>query len=282
MKIKEFYETYKKLKTWVQLIPVVLVFGLFLYLLKGTPTDNSKYVADVVQTADVKTNKQPQKQVEKQLISLEPLTKNTEYSEDLFAFSESEVLNAEAKEFIERFINTAIVEKHKYKIPISITLAQGILESNYGRSRLAKDHNNFFGIKCKEKCKNCDGKGVSMTDNCVNFEDDAKDDYFRRFGSAWESFRGRSIFLTSKPRYASLFELDPNDYHGWCVGLKRCGYATNPRYDKILLNLIHKLELHKFDKLPVEEIARQRGIYDKLEHSEPKLNHIPSLRTLLN
>jgi flagellum-specific peptidoglycan hydrolase FlgJ len=182
----------------------------------------------------------------------------------LFALNESDLIPEKAKMFIERFINTAIIEKFKYGIPISITLAQGIIESNHGSSRLAKNHNNFFGLKCKIKCKDCDGKGTKMTDECVNFNDDAKDDYFRRFASAWESFRARSILLSSKPRYESLFKLSPNDYSGWCYGLKKCGYATDKNYAKTLLNVIKRLHLNKFDDMDIWELAKERGIVDKM------------------
>lgn len=186
--------------------------------------------------------------------------KKAKNANNLFAFDDSDLIPEKAKKFIDRFINTAIVEKYKYGIPISITLAQGIIESNHGQSKLAVGHNNFFGLKCKEKCVGCDGKGTMVKDTCVNFHDDGADDYFRRFESAWESFRARSILLTSKGRYDRLFKLDPSDYVGWCYGLKACGYATHPKYAEILLNVIKKFELNKFDEIPIETLIKQRGI----------------------
>lgn len=268
-KIEKIIQTWNNLRTWVKLIPLVLVSVLILInLTKGSEQPKVEISKDfgnpneAVRSEATLTNFEDAPQRPQDI----PTGDNGLVFDDetLFAFSETAVLSEQAKEFIERFLNTAIAEKHKFKIPISITLAQGIIESNYGKSKLAKNHNNFFGIKCKIKCKDCDGKGNKMTSECVNFNDDAKDDYFRRFSSAWESFRARSILLSSKPRYESLFALNPNDHVGWCVGLKRCGYATHPKYDKILQNLIKKLNLDKFDNIDVLELAKQRGIYDKV------------------
>jgi hypothetical protein len=125
----------------------------------------------------------------------------------------------------------------QYKIPASITLAQGILESNKGNSVLAKYGNNHFGIKCH----NWKGEGMYQ-------DDDLKNECFRKYPSALESFQDHSLFLYERNRYAFLFNLKLEDYKGWAKGLKKAGYATNPKYADILIALIEKHELYHFDK----------------------------------
>lgn len=140
--------------------------------------------------------------------------------------------------YIKRFSATAVGEMNKYNIPASITLAQGLLESNSGQSRLARENNNHFGMKCfSKKC----GKG-----HCSNFNDDHHKDFFRKYGSAWESYRAHSQLLSGK-RYRHLKNLDPNNYKGWAHGLQKAGYATDQRYAQKLINLIESLELQRFD-----------------------------------
>ncbi|MFK8009242.1 MAG: glycoside hydrolase family 73 protein [Saprospiraceae bacterium] len=140
--------------------------------------------------------------------------------------------------YIKRFVDVARTEMEQFGIPASITLAQGLLESQAGKSPLAKEANNHFGIKCfSKKCK----KG-----HCKNFSDDHHKDFFRTYPSAWESFRAHSLFL-QKDRYKHLLELEKTDYKNWAVGLKRAGYATDPNYAKKLIRLIENLELNKYD-----------------------------------
>lgn len=140
--------------------------------------------------------------------------------------------------YIERFSEVAQTEMTKYGIPASIILAQGLLESQAGKSPLAKEANNHFGIKCfSKKCK----KG-----HCKNFSDDHHKDFFRTYASAWESFRAHSLFL-QKDRYKHLLELEKTDYKNWAKGLKKAGYATDPNYANKLIRLIENLELNKFD-----------------------------------
>lgn len=146
-------------------------------------------------------------------------------------------LSASAQDYISRYKDIAIKEMNTYGIPASITLAQGLLESANGNSTLAREANNHFGIKCTS-----DWKGGSFLK-----DDDAIDDCFRVYNSAEDSFRDHSEFLLRK-RYAALFELERNDYVGWAKGLKQAGYATNPRYAQLLIDLIERYELHHYDR----------------------------------
>ncbi len=140
--------------------------------------------------------------------------------------------------YVTRFSKVAQGEMKKYGIPASITLAQGLIESNAGESRLARNNNNHFGMKCfSQKCS----KG-----HCSNFTDDSHKDFFRIYETAWESYRAHSILLTNK-RYRRLFRLDKKDYKGWAVGLKKAGYATDPRYAQKLIHIIEELKLNRFD-----------------------------------
>lgn len=146
------------------------------------------------------------------------------------------------QEYIAQYKDLAIIEMHRSGVPASITLSQGVLESNSGNSRLAKFANNHFGIKCKG----------SWTGNVIYADDDAPDECFRAYGSVLESYKDHSDFLRKNWRYHPLFELNPSDYKGWCHGLRKAGYATNPQYGKILISLIDRYELHQYDgaKLP--------------------------------
>jgi flagellum-specific peptidoglycan hydrolase FlgJ len=127
----------------------------------------------------------------------------------------------------------------KYGIPASITLAQGLLESNVGESKLATRNKNHFGIKCfSRSCK----KG-----HCSNFTDDSHKDFFRIYKSSWESYRSHSLLLKRSDRYRRLFQLNRKDYRGWAHGLTKAGYATDKRYGAKLINLIESLALHQYD-----------------------------------
>ena len=140
--------------------------------------------------------------------------------------------------YILRYKNTAKEEADLYGIPVAITLAQGLLESNAGDSKLARKDNNHFGIKCKSKCIGC---------RCANYTDDSKYDMFRVFDSAWYSFREHSNLLRSK-RYRHLSDLERKDYKNWAHGLKAAGYATDIRYADKLINIIETFHLDKYDK----------------------------------
>ena len=145
------------------------------------------------------------------------------------------------KAYIDSFKDIAMQEMRTNGVPASITLGQGILESASGNSRLSKECNNHFGIKCR---KNWTGK------YCLA-DDDAKDECFRGYESAYESYRDHSLFLKNSRRYDFLFELNPLDYESWSHGLRKAGYATNPAYGNILTRIIEKYQLSHYDSLVV-------------------------------
>lgn len=154
----------------------------------------------------------------------------------LFAQTPSGKISRE--DYILLYKDIAIEEMNTFHIPASITLAQGILESGNGNSSLAKRANNHFGIKCHA---GWNGKTFHM-------DDDAKDECFRKYSNPYESFKDHSIFLTTRDRYAFLFDLEINDYKGWAHGLKKAGYATNPNYPKLLIKLIEENQLYQYDR----------------------------------
>lgn len=140
--------------------------------------------------------------------------------------------------YVKRYYKVAQKEMDKYGIPASIKLAQGLLESNVGESRLAVHNNNHFGIKCFSRtCR----KG-----HCSNFTDDSHKDFFRKYKNAWESYRAHSILLQST-RYKPLKSLKTTDYKGWAYGLKKAGYATDKNYAPKIVGLIEDLKLYKYD-----------------------------------
>ena len=141
--------------------------------------------------------------------------------------------------YVDRFLKVAQKEMKEFGIPASITLAQGLLESNVGESKLAKKNKNHFGIKCfSKKCS----KG-----HCSNFTDDSHKDFFRIYKSAWDSYRAHSMLLKRGKRYKKLFKLDSDDYRGWAKGLKKAGYATDRKYAEKIINLIEDLNLDQYD-----------------------------------
>lgn len=151
-------------------------------------------------------------------------------------------------EYIQKHALLAVEEMGKYKIPASITLAQGILETGGGQSRLAEQANNHFGIKCKKE----------WTGETITHDDDAPGECFRKYNSVRESYEDHSKFLAERPYYKNLFKLNPTDYKAWAHGLKKAGYATNPRYAYILISKIEKHHLQDFDKI------QPNDVYDKV------------------
>jgi flagellum-specific peptidoglycan hydrolase FlgJ len=145
---------------------------------------------------------------------------------------------ANCRRYVERFAATAMEESRQFGIPASIKLAQGLLETDAGGSRLATESNNHFGIKCRSKCRGC---------TCRNYSDDDVFDMFRVFDSAWESYREHSKLLEID-RYNKLKKLGTTDFEAWAKGLKKAGYATDKNYDKKLIQIIEALDLHQFDK----------------------------------
>jgi len=143
------------------------------------------------------------------------------------------------EDYIETYKDIAMREMREHKIPASITLAQGLLESGAGNSALAREAKNHFGIKCH---KGWEGDTYIM-------DDDAKNECFRKYNNAEESFVDHSLFLTTRSRYAALFDLDITDYEGWAKGLKAAGYATNPKYAQLLIDRIKLYDLTKYDQI---------------------------------
>ncbi|HHB79143.1 MAG TPA: hypothetical protein ENK85_07915 [Saprospiraceae bacterium] len=140
--------------------------------------------------------------------------------------------------YVRRFAKVARAEMHKYGIPASITLAQGLLESDAGGSLLSRRNNNHFGMKCfSRKCK----KG-----HCSNFTDDSHKDFFRIYKNSWQSYRAHSKLLMGK-RYRHLKKYG-KDYKKWAFGLRKAGYATDPKYAQKLIAIIDALHLYEFDE----------------------------------
>jgi LysM repeat protein len=141
-----------------------------------------------------------------------------------------------AQGYIERFKDIAIAEEIRTGVPAAITLAQGIHETSAGQSDLVTRSNNHFGIKCK----------TEWTGAKVYHDDDARGECFRKYDEPEQSYRDHSDFLKNRPFYSSLFKLDPTDYEGWAHGLKKAGYATNPKYAQILIKLIRDYNLQEY------------------------------------
>ena len=172
----------------------------------------------------------------------------------LSSFASSHAQTTEA--YIEKYSSVAQDQMRKYGIPASITLAQGILESGNGKSKLATEANNHFGIKCHDTWS-----GATM-----HIDDDAPNECFRKYKSVEQSFEDHSIFL-KKPRYEELFVLEITDYKGWAQGLKKCGYATSPTYAKSLIDLIEKYELTQFD---TEEKPNEHSVVFNISNNRIK------------
>lgn len=158
--------------------------------------------------------------------------------------------------YIEQYKELAIKKMYEYKIPASITMAQGIFESGSGTSRLAKEGNNHFGIKCHKE----------WIGDTVRVDDDTLQECFRKYSKAEDSYTDHSLFLTSRPRYSKLFALDIMDYKGWAKGLKEAGYATNPKYAERIISLIERFELAKLDT-----IYQERNATGWFEMSRPEV-----------
>jgi len=142
------------------------------------------------------------------------------------------------EEYINTYKEDAIREMHSSGVPASITLAQGMLESDYGNSPLAKYARNHFGIKCHKTWS-----GPTFIQ-----DDDEANECFRKYHDAYDSYRDHSDFLRTRDRYSGLFELKITDYKGWARGLKAAGYATNPKYAPLLIKIIEENQLYEYDK----------------------------------
>ncbi|MBN2861621.1 MAG: glucosaminidase domain-containing protein [Bacteroidales bacterium] len=151
--------------------------------------------------------------------------------------------------YINRYKDLAVNEMYRTGVPASITLAQGMVESDYGRSRLAVEGNNHFGIKCHG-----DWRGPT-----INHHDDRRNECFRKYSRVEDSFYDHSDFLRTGSRYSFLFDLSSSDYKAWARGLKKAGYATNPDYANMLIRKIEEHNLYVFDrKAPVKDISEMK------------------------
>ncbi|MDC6384917.1 LysM peptidoglycan-binding domain-containing protein [Flagellimonas taeanensis] len=168
---------------------------------------------------------------------------------------------SDTQEYIKTFAEIAQYEMRAFGIPASITLAQGILESGSGRGELTLKTNNHFGIKCH----------TGWEGEFDFHDDDAKGECFRKYNHPMFSFRDHSLFLTSRSRYAFLFNYRRDDYKKWAHGLKQAGYATDRQYPQKLIALIERYDLHKYDEAVVEtseEPVRQPTTEDTPEPQE--------------
>jgi len=157
--------------------------------------------------------------------------------------------NASYQKYVKDYSDLAIQHQRKYKIPASITLAQGILESGAGQSDLARRSNNHFGIKC-----HTDWKGGR-----VYHDDDLRGECFRKYKKVEDSYEDHSKFLAERPRYASLFKLNITDYKGWARGLQKCGYATDKAYANKLIKMIEDYELCKYDSQGKKRASNEKS-----------------------
>lgn len=182
-------------------------------------------------------------------------------------FNLSAQTNNVRKDYIEKYKATAVKKMLEHGIPASITLAQGILESGSGKSDLASIANNHFGIKCHK----------GWTGDSYIMDDDKKNECFRKYKTAAESFEDHSQFLMTRSRYAFLFEYKTTDYKKWAHGLKKAGYATNPKYAHLLIKVIDDNELHQYDMI---KSLKELGIKEeKPKVVEPPKEEIPVANT---
>jgi len=149
----------------------------------------------------------------------------------------AQTLNPAYLSYIEQYHQLAEKQEKEHRIPASIVLAQGLLESGAGQSDFAKQSNNHFGIKCNN----------DWTGQKIYHDDDQKSECFRKYDQVLDSYEDHAIFLKNRTRYSFLFNLAPTDYEGWAQGLKKAGYATDPTYAYKLISIIEGYDLHRFD-----------------------------------
>jgi flagellum-specific peptidoglycan hydrolase FlgJ len=199
------------------------------------------------------TKKNPKKQ--EKLVVVEPKPENLPSVRQIQHVKKLERnnpgLNKYTLKYIRKYAPLAVLEMHKNKVPASITLAQGILESGNGRSELATKSNNHFGIKCHR----------GWIGERVYHDDDEKGECFRKYKYVLTSYEDHSKFLRSRQRYAGLFRLRKDDYKAWAKGLKKAGYATDKNYPKKLIRIIENYRLYEFDKFTKKDL--KKGKRDK-------------------
>lgn len=213
-----------------------ILIGLITVLLYSCGSSNK------VRTTSTKkeTEKNEVKTVKEEVVVVEE--KKTEDKEKLEATSNVSTTSSTVHDYINQFKEVAKNNMKDYKIPASVTLAQGILESGAGKGRLCIEANNHFGIKCHK----------GWTGPSITHDDDALQECFRKYSDPADSYKDHSMFLTSRSRYNSLFNLDILDYKGWANGLKKAGYATDPKYPSKLIGIIERYQLFLYDHEVVE------------------------------
>jgi LysM repeat protein len=181
---------------------------------------------------------------------------------------------AQKNQIIQDYINTykdlAIAEMQRTGVPAAIKLAQGIHETMAGTSKLVLKSNNHFGIKCKS----------NWTGESVSHDDDARGECFRKYPSPGDSYRDHSDFLKNSPRYASLFALDPTDYEGWANGLKKAGYATNPRYPVVIIKLVEEYQLQDYTLIAMGKQMPGREEVVIAAATQPNENAVLAVNTI--
>lgn len=206
------------------------------------------------------TDRKSERRVKKEQVLNTNNTTGGEEFKEIVESSPKEVVKINSTaDYINTFSEIAKQEMKLYGIPASITLAQGILESNSGKGRLSVEANNHFGIKCHD-----------WTGAKIYHDDDAAQECFRKYNDAKYSYRDHSLFLTTRKRYARLFTLKMDDYKRWAKELKAAGYATDKKYPDKLISLIERYELYKFD----EEILGNKKSYAKRNNQESILTHL--------
>jgi flagellum-specific peptidoglycan hydrolase FlgJ len=208
----------------LRIVPFLIILALFLNSCKSKKrVVSDKRTTKTVTIVDRDKDNTSEKEITPTKIESPP--KNATYAQVVATY-------------IKNYEQIAMEEMLQYGIPASITLAQGILESGAGRGDLTSRANNHFGIKCH----------TSWTGERVYHDDDEKGECFRKYKDPKYSFRDHSLFLTKRTRYQDLFKLDKTDYKGWAKGLKKAGYATDPKYPNKLISIIDRYDLTRFDK----------------------------------
>ncbi len=227
-------------------------------------TKQSKPVARTVRKPSQKPTEN------REINSNTPSQNNSQTTEVLEATTRVKVTTAMVLDYIDKYKTIAKQDMLQYGIPASITLGQAILESGAGTGPLSAQANNHFGIKCHKE----------WTGPSIKYDDDEAQECFRKYTNPNDSFRDHSLFLTSRPRYAALFNLEKNDYPAWAKGLKAAGYATDKEYANKLIGLIERYQLQQYDAevLGKEFIPKVKEYVPKIKDSLQK----PEERIVLN
>ncbi|PCI02069.1 MAG: N-acetylmuramidase [Flavobacteriaceae bacterium] len=229
----------------------IIIIAVFSIL--STSCKSKKHVAD----ASTRTEKKVKSTTRKEKVS-ESLDYDINAVES--QLRSNPTLSRKSLVYIATFGKDAVEEMEKYNIPASITLAQGLLESGSGSGRLAKEANNHFGIKCHK----------SWRGDVLYHDDDELQECFRKYRHPKYSYRDHSLFLSERQRYMFLFNLERSDYKGWARGLKKAGYATDPKYPVKLISLIERYNLTRFDKQVLGEYYKETSSRKKHRKSKAR------------